>query len=330
MPVFPADAKGIATREASGQVLNALGRNIPWLLGGSADLGPSCKTRLTFAGAGDFSATNRGGRNLHFGIREHAMGAILNGLSLSKIRPYGSGFLIFSDYGRPAIRLSALMELPVIHIFTHDSIAVGEDGPTHQPIEQLASLRAIPGLITLRPADANEVVEAWRVIMQRRHEPVALILTRQALPTLDRSRCAPADGLQRGAYILLDPRDGAPEVLLLATGSEVSLCVEAYQRLEADGIRTRVVSMPSWELFERYCREHPEYREQVMPPSVAARVSVEQGSTLGWARYVGDAGVAIGMETFGASAPLGELQKKFGFTPENVVANARRLLGREN
>jgi transketolase len=329
LPIFPADAKGVATREASGQVLNTLARDIPWLLGGSADLGPSCKTRLTFAGAGDFSATNRGGRNLHFGIREHAMGAILNGLSLSKIRPYGSGFLIFSDYGRPAIRLSALMELPVIHIFTHDSIAVGEDGPTHQPIEQLASLRAIPGLITLRPADANEVVEAWRVIMQRRHEPVALILSRQALPTLDRSGCAPADGLQRGAYVLLDPRDGAPEVLLLATGSEVSLCVEAYQRLEADGIRTCVVSMPSWELFERYCREHPEYREQVLPPSVAARVSVEQGSTLGWGRYVGDAGVSIGMETFGASAPLGELQKKFGFTPENVVANARRLIGRE-
>jgi transketolase len=330
VPVFSADAKGIATREASGQVLNALGRNIPWLLGGSADLGPSCKTRLTFDGAGDFSAAERGGRNLHFGIREHAMGAILNGLSLSKIRPYGSGFLIFSDYGRPAIRLSALMELPVIHIFTHDSIAVGEDGPTHQPIEQLASLRAIPGLITLRPADANEVVEAWRVIMQLRHDPVVLVLTRQAVPTLDRSRCAPADGLQRGAYILLDAPDGDPEVLLLATGSEVSLCVDAHQRLEAEGIKTRVVSMPSWELFERYCREHPEYREHVLPSSVAARVSVEQGSTLGWARYVGDAGVAIGMETFGASAPLGELQKKFGFTLDNVVAKARRLLGRES
>jgi transketolase len=329
LPVFSADAKGIATREASGQVLNALGRRVPWLLGGSADLGPSCKTRLTFDGAGDFSAADRGGRNLHFGIREHAMGAILNGLSLSKLRPYGSGFLIFSDYGRPAIRLSALMELPVIHIFTHDSIAVGEDGPTHQPIEQVASLRAIPGLITLRPADANEVAESWRVIMQRRHEPVALVLTRQAVPTLDRRRCAAADGLQRGAYVLLDAPDGAPEVLLLATGSEVSLCVEAHQRLEAGGIRARVVSMPSWELFERYCREHPEYREHVLPPSVTARVSVEQGSTLGWARYVGDAGVAIGMETFGASAPLGELQKKFGFTPENVVAIARRLIGRK-
>ena len=276
LPVFPPDQKGIATRDASGKVLNAVARNVPWLLGGSADLGPSCKTRLTFDGAGDVSADNPGGRNLHFGIREHAMGAILNGLSLSKIRPYGSGFLIFSDYGRPAIRLSALMELPVIHIFTHDSIAVGEDGPTHQPIEQLASLRAIPGLIILRPADANEVVEAWRVIMELRHEPVVLILTRQAVPTLDRSRCASADGLQRGAYILLDAEDGRPEVLLLATGSEVSLCVEAHRQLEAEGIRARVVSMPSWELFERYCREHPEYREHVLPRAVTARVSVEE------------------------------------------------------
>jgi transketolase len=330
LPVFPADEKGAATRDASGKVLNAIARNVPWVLGGSADLAPSCKTRLAFGGAGDFSSADRGGRNLHFGIREHAMGAILNGLSLSKVRPYGSGFLIFSDYGRPAIRLSALMELPVVYVFTHDSIAVGEDGPTHQPVEQLASLRAIPGLVVLRPADANEVVEAWRLIMQLRHEPVALILTRQAVPTLDRSRCAPADGLQRGAYVLLDAADGRPEVLLLATGSEVSLCVEAHRRLEGEGIRTRVVSMPSWELFERYCRYYPEYREQVLPSSVAARVSVEQGSTLGWARYVGDRGVALGMETFGASAPLQELQKKFGFTPENIVATARRLAGRES
>jgi transketolase len=330
LPLFPADDKGIATREASGKVLNALARNTPWLLGGSADLGPSCKTRLTFEGAGDLSAETPGGRNLHFGIREHAMGAVLNGLSLSKIRPYGSGFLIFSDYGRTAIRLSALMELPVIHIFTHDSIAVGEDGPTHQPIEQLASLRAIPGLITLRPADANEVVAAWDVIMKRRHEPVALVLTRQAVPTLDRSRCAPADGVQRGAYILLDAQEGTPEVLLLATGSEVCLCVEAHRRLEAEGIRTRVVSMPSWELFERYCRDHPEYREHVLPSSVRARVSVESGSTLGWARYVGPGGVALGMETFGASAPLAELQRKFGFTPENIVETARLLAGRES
>ena len=328
LPAFPADDRGIATRDASGKVLNAIARHVPWMLGGSADLAPSCKTRLTFEEAGDFSARDRGGRNLHFGIREHAMGAILNGLSLSKIRPYGSGFLIFSDYGRPAIRLSALMELPVIHVFTHDSIAVGEDGPTHQPVEQLASLRAIPGLITLRPADANEVVEAWRVILQLRHEPVALILTRQAVPTLDRSLCAPAEGLQRGAYVLLDAADGRPEVLLLATGSEVSLCLGARRRLEAAGVGTRVVSMPSWDLFERFCRDHPAYREQVLPSSVTARVSVEAGCTLGWSRYVGPGGVSLGMETFGASAPLQELQTKFGFTAENIAATAMRLAGR--
>ncbi|HXI28805.1 MAG TPA: transketolase, partial [Vicinamibacterales bacterium] len=264
LPVFPADDKGLATRDASATTLNVIGRHVPWLVGGSADLGPSCKTRLTFEGAGDFSAANPAGRNFHFGIREHAMGAMLNGLSLSTLRPYGSGFLIFSDYGRAAIRLSALMELPAIHVFTHDSIGVGEDGPTHQPVEQLASLRAIPGLITLRPADANEVVAAWRVIMERRHGPVALILTRQAVPTLDRGRCASADGVRRGAYILLDAQDGGdPEVLLVGTGSEVTLCVEAHRRLEAEGIRTRVVSMPSWELFEQYCRAHPEYREHV-------------------------------------------------------------------
>ena len=328
LPVFPADRKGVATRDASGQALNVVARNVPWVLGGSADLGPSCKTRLTFDGAGDFSAENPAGRNLHFGIREHAMGAILNGLSLSKLRPFGSGFLIFSDYGRAAIRLSALMEIPVIHIFTHDSIGVGEDGPTHQPVEHLASLRAIPGLITLRPADANEVVEAWRVIVQLRHEPVALILTRQAVPTLDRTKYASADGVQRGAYVLADADDGTPDVLLLATGSEVSLCVEAHERLAAEGIKARVVSMPSWEIFERYCRDHPEYREQVLPQSVTARVSVEKASTLGWARYVGADGHSIGMETFGASAPLEELQKKFGFTPENIVAAARQQIAR--
>ena len=322
-PTFSAGGKGLATRDASGQVLNALARNVPWLLGGSADLGPSCKTRLTFDGAGDFSAQNPAGRNLHFGIREHAMGAILNGLSLSKIRPFGSGFLIFSDYGRAAIRLSALMEIPVIHVFTHDSIGVGEDGPTHQPVEHLASLRAIPGLITLRPADANETVEAWRVIAEFRHEPVALILTRQAVPTLDRTKYAPADGLRRGAYVLADADDGRPHVLLLATGSEVALCIEAYEMLKAEGIKVRVVSMPSWEMFEHYCRDHPDYREQVLPESVPARVSVEQGSTLGWAQYVGRSGHSIGMETFGASAPLKELQKKFGFTPENVITAAK-------
>jgi transketolase len=323
LPTFAADAKGTATRDASGQVLNALAKNVPWLLGGSADLGPSCKTRLTFDGAGDFSAENHAGRNLHFGIREHAMGAILNGLSLSKLRPFGSGFLIFSDYARTAIRLSALMEIPVIHIFTHDSIGVGEDGPTHQPVEQLASLRAIPGLITLRPADANEVVEAWRLIMPFRHEPVALILTRQALPTLDRTTYAPAEGVQRGAYILADADYGKPEVLLLATGSEVALCIDAYEQLKAEGIKARVVSMPSWEIFESYCREHPEYREHVLPAAVTARVSVEQASTLGWARYVGTMGRTIGMETFGVSAPLKELQRKFGFTPEAIVTAAK-------
>jgi transketolase len=329
LPSFAADRKGIATRDASSQALNALAKQVPWLLGGSADLGPSCKTRLTFEGAGDFNAQNPAGRNLHFGIREHAMGAILNGLSVSKIRPFGSGFLIFSDYGRAAIRLSALMEIPVIHIFTHDSIGVGEDGPTHQPVEHLASLRAIPGLITLRPADANETVEAWRVIAGFRHEPVALILTRQAVPTLDRTKYTAAEGLQRGAYVLADADGGRPHVLLLATGSEVALCVEAYESLKAEGIKARVVSMPSWEMFEHYCRNHPEYREQVLPQSVTARVSVEQGSTIGWARYVGGTGHSIGMKTFGASAPLKELQKKFGFTPENIIAAAKRQIAEQ-
>jgi transketolase len=323
LPTFSVDAKGMATRDASSQVLNILATNVPWLLGGSADLAPSCKTRLTFEGAGDFSAENPSGRNFHFGIREHAMAAMLNGLSLSKIRPFGSGFLIFSDYARAAIRLSALMEIPTIHIFTHDSIGVGEDGPTHQPVEQLASLRAIPGLITLRPADANEVVEAWRVIIPFRHEPVAFILTRQALPTLDRIKYASAEGVRRGAYILADAEDAKPEVLLLATGSEVALCIDAYEQLKAEGIKARVVSMPSWEIFAYYCREHPEYREHVLPAAVTARVSVEQASTFGWARYVGTTGHSIGMETFGASAPLKELQRRFGFTTGDVVAAAK-------
>ena len=326
LPVFQADSKGLATRDASGQALNALAKNLPWMIGGSADLGPSCKTRLTFEGAGDFNAQNPAGRNLHFGIREHAMGAILNGLSLSKVRPFGSGFLIFSDYARPAIRLSALMELPVIYVFTHDSIGVGEDGPTHQPVEQLASLRAIPGLIVLRPADANETVEAWRVIMQLRHDPVALILTRQALPTFDRQRYASTEGVHRGAYVLADADDRKPQVLLLASGSEVSLCLDAYEKLKAEGIKARVVSMPSWEIFERYCRDHPEYREQVLPRSVAARVSVEEASTLGWARYVGSDGLSVGLDTFGASAPLKELQKKFGFVPEHIVVAAKQQI----
>jgi transketolase len=326
LPTFPVDSKGKATRETSGVVLNALAKNVPWLLGGSADLTPSCKTRLTFEGAGDFSAANQGGRNLHFGVREHAMGAILNGLSLCKVRPYGSGFLIFSDYGRNPLRLAAIMEIPVIYIFTHDSIAVGEDGPTHQPIEHLASLRAIPGLITLRPCDANEVVEAWKVIMERRHEPACLILTRQAVPTLDRTRYASAEGLVKGAYVLADAPRGQPDVLLLATGSEVALCIQAYEQLVAEGIKARVVSMPSWEIFEHYCRDNPDYRESVLPSAVTARVSVELASTFGWERYVGISGQTLGMRTFGASAPLKELQKKFGFLSDHVVAAAREQL----
>ena len=325
LPTFPADAKGVAGRDASASVLNALAQNVPWLVGGAADLAPSTKTRLTFDGAGDFTATTRAGRNFHFGIREHAMGSILNGMSLSKVRAYGSGFLIFSDYGRPAIRLAAIMEIPVIYIFTHDSIGVGEDGPTHQPIEHLASLRAIPGLITLRPADANEVVEAWRVIMQLHHEPVALILTRQALPTMDRTRDSAAAGVAKGAYVLADPQDGEPDVLLLASGSEVSLCIEAYEKLKAEGIKARVVSMPSWELFEQ---QDQAYRDSVIPPEVTARVSVEQASTFGWARFVGLDGERVGMKTFGASAPLKELQKKFGFTVERVISAAKRQLAR--
>lgn len=321
LPLFPADAKGVAGRDASAKVLNALAINVPWLIGGSADLAPSTKTRLTFDGAGDFTADNYGGRNFHFGVREHAMGSILNGMALSKVRPYGSGFMIFSDYSRPAIRLSALMEIPAIHVFTHDSIGVGEDGPTHQPIEQLPSLRAIPGLITLRPADANEVVEAWRVIMQLHHEPAALILSRQPLPTLDRTRYAPASGVARGAYVLADCGTGLPSIVLLASGSEVSLCVDAYEKLKADGIRARVVSMPSWELFDQ---QDQQYRDSVIPPSVSARVAVEQASTLGWERFVGSAGTIIGMKTFGASAPLKELQKLYGFTVDNVIAAARQ------
>jgi transketolase len=320
LPVFPADPKGVASRDSSGKVLNVLAKNIPWLMGGAADLAPSTKTRLTFEGAGDFTAGNYLGRNFHFGIREHAMASILNGLALSKVRPFGSGFLIFSDYARPAIRLAALMEVPAIHIFTHDSIGVGEDGPTHQPIEQLAALRATPGLITLRPADANEVTEAWKVIANLRHHPVALILTRQALPTVDRSKFAPASGVEKGAYILADADDGKPAVLLLATGSEVSLCVQAYEQLKKEGIKARVVSMPSWELFEQ---QGQDYQNRVIPPDVEARVSVEQASTFGWERYVGRRGHCIGMKNFGASAPLKELQKKFGFTPENVIAAAK-------
>jgi transketolase len=320
---FPADAKGLATRDSSGKVLNGLAQHVPWLLGGAADLFPSTKTRLTFAGAGDFEAASPNGRNFHFGIREHAMAAVLNGMALVKVRPFGAGFFIFSDYARGAIRLSALMELPVIHVFTHDSIGVGEDGPTHQPVEHLASLRAMPGLLVIRPCDANEVVEAWRVIMQLHHEPAVLILTRQAVPTLDRSKYAPAAGLARGAYVLADAPGGKPDVLLLATGSEVPLCVEAHEQLSREGIKARVVSMPCWELFEEQDRA---YRESVLPPSVKARVSVEQAATFGWGRYVGESGTSIGMSTFGASAPLKMLQKKFGFSGEHVAEAARAQL----
>jgi transketolase len=321
LPTFPPDPKGLASRDSSGKVLNALAQAVPWLLGGSADLAPSTKTRLTFDSAGDFEAQSPGGRNFHFGIREHAMGAVLNGMSLCKIRPYGSGFLVFSDYCRPTIRLSAIMELPVIYIFTHDSIGVGEDGPTHQPVEHLSSLRAIPGLITLRPADANEVIEAWKVIMKLRHHPVCLILTRQALPTVDRAKYASAAGVAKGGYVLADAADGKPQVLLLATGSEVSLCLDAFEKLKSEGIRARVVSMPSWELFEE---QEQAYRDSVLPPGVTARVAVEQASEFGWHQYVGCDGAVIGMKTFGASAPLKELQKTFGFNPDAVVAAARQ------
>ena len=324
LPTFPADAKGVAGRDANGKVLNAVAKRVPWLIGGSSDLAPSNKSRLTFDGAGDFSAVDRAGRNLHFGVREHAAAAVANGLALSKLRAFQAGFLIFSDFQRGAVRLSALMELPLIHIYTHDSIGVGEDGPTHQPIEHLASIRAMPGLIDLRPGDANEVVEAWRVLMPLRHEPVALALSRQPLPTLDRSRYAPASGVARGAYVLADPPDGQPEVILIATGSEVAMTVEAYERLTADGIRARVVSMPSMQLFDQ---QPQSYRDEVLPPAVTARVSIEKGSTFGWDRWVGLTGAVIGMSTFGASAPMKVLQAKFGFTPEHIVATARAQLG---
>ena len=327
LPVFPADPKGIAGRDASGKVLNVLAQNIPWLLGGSADLGTSNKTTLTFEGAGDFEPDNRGGRNLHFGIREHAMAAAVNGLSLSKLRAFGATFFIFSDYARPAIRLSALMELPTIFVFTHDAMGDGEDGPTHQPVEQLASFRAEPGLVVLRPGDANEVVEAYRYIMQLRHQPAVLALSRQSLPTLDRSKYAPASGVARGAYVLADPPDGKPEVILIASGSEVSLCVDAHEELLADGIRSRVVSMPSWDIFEHQTQA---YRDSVLPPELTARVAVEQASTFGWERYVSPkSGRVIGMHTFGASAPLKELQRKFGFEPERVVEIVKELLGKD-
>jgi transketolase len=325
LPTFPADAKGVATRDSSGKVLNVLAKNVPWLMGGAADLYPSTKTRLTFDGAGEFEAATRGGRNMHFGIREHAMAAISNGMVLCKIRTFASTFFIFTDYCKPAIRLSAIMELPVIYIFTHDSIGVGEDGPTHQPIEQLITLRAVPGLVVLRPADANEVIESWRVIMQLKKEPAVLVLTRQALPTIDRTKYTAASGVAKGAYILAEAQGGKPEAILMGTGSEVSLCLSAYETLTSQGVKVRVVSMPSWDIFEHQSRE---YRDTVLPPDVTARVSVEQASILGWDRYVGSRGKIIGMHTFGASAPLKELQKKFGFEPNAVVAAVKEVIGK--
>jgi len=328
IPSFPTDAKGLASRDSSQKVLNAVAPRVPWLIGGAADLAPSTKSNMTFDGAGSFQADDYAGRNLHFGIREHAMGSVCNGIALSGMRAYGSGFLIFSDYMKPPIRLAAIMELPVFYLFTHDSIGVGEDGPTHQPIEQLISLRAIPGMLVVRPADANEVAEAWRVAMQSRHKPVALALSRQALPTFDRGKYAAASGLQRGAYVMADCA-GEPEIILLGTGSEVQLCVGAYEQLTQDGVRARVVSMPCWELFEE---QDESYRLSVLPKSVTTRLAVEQGSSLGWDRYVGPAGAVVGMHTFGASAPLAALQKKFGFTPEKVLEAARKLVqeGRGN
>jgi len=323
LPVFPADEKGMAGRDASGKVLNVLSQNIPWLLGGSADLGPSNKTSLTYQGAGNFQAGTPEGKNLHYGIREHSMGAIVNGLSLSKLRSYGATFFIFSDYVRPAIRLAALMELSVFYVFTHDAMGDGEDGPTHQPVEHLASLRAIPGLVTIRPADANEVVEAYRYVLQLRHKPAVLVLSRQALPTIDRIKYAPATGVAKGAYVLADATAGKPEVILIASGSEVILALQAHERLLAEGIAPRVVSRPSGDIFDS---QPQEYRDSVLAPEVKARVAIEQASTFGWERYVGGTGHIIGMRTFGASAPLKELQRKFGFEPDKIVAAAKERL----
>ncbi len=326
IPVFPPDAKGLATRESSGKVLNAIAKAIPWMIGGSADLAKSNNSRLLFEGAGDFQAKSYAGRNLHFGVREHAMGGITNGLSLSKLRPFAAGFLIFSDYGRTPIRLAALSEIPLIYIFTHDSIGVGEDGPTHQPIEQIASLRAVPNLVVLRPGDANEVAEAYRYAVQEKHHPVVLALSRQALPTLDRTKFAPASGTAKGGYVLADAVAGTPDVILIATGSELPICVDAFEKLKADGVKVRLVSLPSCELFEK---QSMEYRDTVLPPAITARVCVEMASTFGWERYAGTTGVIIGMHTFGASAPLKDLQKYFGFTTDAVVKAATGQLGKK-
>lgn len=323
LPIFPADAKGLATRDASGKVLNAIAAQMPWLLGGAADLAPSTKTTLTFDDAGAFEPASYVGRNFHFGIREHAMCAAVSGMALSGLRPFAASFLVFSDYARGAIRLSAMMGLPVIYVWTHNSIAMGEDGPTHQPIEQLVSLRAMPGMLTLRPADANEVTEAWRVLLPLRDCPTSLVLSRQALPTLDRQRYASAAGVAHGAYVLADAADGQPDLLLLGSGSEVALCIEAYEQLTREGVNVRVVSMPSWELFER---QNEFYRESVLPESVSARVSVEAASALGWERYVGRHGEIIAMRSFGLSAPGKVAQEHFGFDVAHVLAAARRQL----
>jgi transketolase len=325
LPTFPADAKGMATRDSSGKALNALAKNIPWMIGGSADLAHSNKTNLTFDGAGDFFPDEYHGRNLHYGVREHAMGAATNGLSVSRLRAFSATFFNFSDYMKPSMRLAALMETPSIFVFTHDSIGLGEDGPTHQPIEQLAGLRAMPNMIVMRPGDANEVVEAYKVAIQQRHTPTTVVLTRQTLPTYDRTKFAPASGVAKGAYVLIDAEGGKPDVILIGTGSEVHLCVEAYEKLKAEGIKARVVSMPSWELFDK---QDAAYKESVLPASVAARVSVEMAATFGWERWVGPKGKMVGMHSFGASAPLKDVLKKFGFLTETVVAAAKEVLGK--
>ena len=320
IPTFPADAKGMATRESSSKVLNAIAPKVPWLIGGSADLYPSTKTLVN--NGGDFEKPGYDGRNMHFGIREHAMGSIISGMALSCLRPYGATFFIFSDYMRPTLRLAAMMELPTIYIYTHDSIGLGEDGPTHQPIEHLMSIRAIPHFILIRPADANEVAEAWRVTMPLKNRPVALVLTRQGVPTFDRSKYASAAGVAKGAYVLADS-GGTPEVILMGTGSEVQLCVGAYEQLTKEGVKARVVSMPSWELF---AQQSDEYKKQVFPPEVKARVSVEAGTTFGWREYIGPDGIAIGRDDFGASAPYKVIFEHYGFTVDNVVAKAREVM----
>jgi len=324
LPSFEADEeKGLATRKASNKVENAIAERVPWMIAGSADLTDSTAVRLTFDGVTDFEPGYFGGRQLHFGIREHAAVTTCSGLSLSKMRPLWSTYLTFSDYARPGLRLAAMMELPVINIFTHDSIGLGEDGPTHQPIEQLASLRAIPHLDVIRPADANEVAEAWRLAVGRTHGPVALVLTRQNVPVLDRSKYASAEGVRRGGYVLADC-EGEPELILIATGSEVSLAVFAHEQLLGEGISSRVVSLPCWEVFDR---QDQAYRDQVLPPAVKKRVAIEEAATLGWERYVGDEGVILGMHGFGLSAPFKDVEAEFGFSPDQIAAKAKEALG---